>query len=148
RAEGRGVIQAGQAAQGAARPMYESTQGRGYEQFFFAEERAEAARGAMEQSGRQRVQDRLQALNPFGGGANFVGMMGGAAVGAKLGAITGAGFGMGFGAVPGAAIGGMLGGAAGLLAGSATNERNRLSLFDSDNYDKLITAEGMKDFEA
>jgi len=147
RAEGRALQAQGTSIGIAAQPFAQGMQGRGYESAFFAQERAEAMQGAYRQTESQRVMDRVQALNPFSG-RNFMGMAGGAYAGANIGAGIGAGFGMGFGAIPGAVIGGVVGGAAGLVGASSTNERNRLALFDSENYEKMLTSEGMQDFKA
>jgi hypothetical protein len=147
RAEGRESRNEAIGIQSAFRPVAEAMQGRGYETAFFGEERARALQMAEKQMGRESILGRLQALNPFGSAAQFGGMAAGAGIGAKVGAGVGAGFGFGFGAIPGAVIGGLVGGVGGLLAGSATDERNRLALFDPTGYEKLMTAEGMKNFE-
>lgn len=129
RAEGRELLSEAQGTSIASIPLREAMQGKGYESAFFGKERMDALEMAQRQNKNQRGQDAM----------NIVGRIG---IGAAAGAAGGALFG-GIGALPGAAIG-----AIGGFGRSLMDDRSMAKMFDGDRYEKMLTAEGMENFQA
>jgi len=122
KAEGRELLSEAQGTSIAAIPLKEAMQGRGYESAFFGKERMEALQMAERQKTAQRGQDAMSIL-----GQTAMGAVGGAFVGG----------------LPGAVIGGAAG-----FGKSMMNDRNMAKVFDGDRYEKMLTEEGMDNFQA
>jgi hypothetical protein len=157
-AEGRGNIAESSAIQSGARPLREAMSGRGGDQYYYASERLKAFEIAQKQNERERTMDPAKgAIGAAAGGITGAGVGFGAGVGvAGLAGMALAPFtgGLSLAVTAGLlAAGGLAGGAIGAYAGGQAGasamggERGRQAIFDPDNYKKLMSAKGMKDFE-
>lgn len=129
KAEGRELLSEAQSTSIAAIPLREAMQGKGYESVFFGQERMKALEMAEKQKNSQRTQDTASI-----GGRIAIGAAAGAAGGSMFG---------GIGALPGAAIG-----ALGGFGRSLMDDKTMAKMFDGDRYEKMLTQEGMDNFQA
>jgi hypothetical protein len=150
-AESRGNIAVSQTSAMAARPLREAMGGKGADFYYYGDERRKAFEMAEKQSSRQDISNTLLGAGGAVAGGAAGAKMGFTAGGIAAGALTAATFGAAAPLTPflmagGTALGGYLGAQGGAyLAGG---EKTRSAIFDRDNYQKMMTKEGMQNYEA
>lgn len=132
-AEGRELRTEGSAINAASSSVRDAYSGRGFESVMFGQERLRALEMADTQRSRQSNQDMANIFGRVATGA----LMGGVAGGMK-GSVAG---------LPGMIAGGALG-ALGGFGMAMTDDRSMAKVFDNERYEKMLTAEGMQNFQA